>query len=862
VLSFRTFGAIDLRREDGERLKPLLRQPKRLALLAYLAAEQSSGPVRREQILPLLWSDSAPSDARHALSSTLSRLRGSLGSDVVRGSGEETLWLDPDHFEADVLTFQRALSEEREKRALEAYRGRFLEGFRISGARRFEEWIRERREQFHSRACEAGLEAGRRARSDGDLHAAERALRRTLELQPLNERALGLLLEILAERGERSEVLRVFRDYRERLDDELELSPSEELTAFVDRIRSEPQTSGVDPDAPDREDELDGGGVSTPGPPSGDAGDGTDGRSRDAASGIRPGPRLLAVSLLAALLLVGAGLWAWRQIAPVTESGKAGPRTAAPTHRTTLAVLPFELVDAGGESRLFARGIRAELVTRLSRIRGLDVISTASVDRYLQADLRLQALADSVGAEWILTGDIQETGDTVRVFAHLVDSRTGANEWTETVGRDRSGDHLFGIQRDLTRRIVESLQRVELSSAEEQRLASPPTGSASAYELYLQARGLTYPRAPSEQSANRAVRLYRRALRLDSTFAPAWAGLADAYAERIWRFGYPRSWADSGVAVARRAIRFDPRLPDAYAQLGDNLGTLGRTGDQLDAYRKALRIRPGYVHVLGNLAAVHAGAGRLAEAMRWLDRASVPSSTPPAMLRRLVLENARLGREDAVDGWMRYARTLGYELPWASFNVRLYFREDTAGARSELAAIDRGQQVEPEYQRASLALYRHDWEAAVRHYRRVLSSRWRGRALYLLGPRAGLAYALDRLGRDDAARQAARVAIDSAGSRLRLWAPPSGLLQRAVARLVLGDTTRALDRIEEAADDGFLDVRVARTAPTLDPLSDHPRFRALVGRMDSALATQRAKVNEEGWGRPPDGRPPGNEGPQ
>lgn len=93
MLRFQTFGTIDLRREDGERLDELLDQPKRLALLAVLAAHQSAGPVRREKLISLLWPESAPSSARTALSTTLSRLRDTLGEEALRGRGEESIAL-------------------------------------------------------------------------------------------------------------------------------------------------------------------------------------------------------------------------------------------------------------------------------------------------------------------------------------------------------------------------------------------------------------------------------------------------------------------------------------------------------------------------------------------------------------------------------------------------------------------------------------------------------------------------------------------------------------------------------------------------------------------------------------------------
>lgn len=856
MLRFRTFGAIDLRREDGERLDGLLGQPKRLALLAVLAAEQASGPVRRERVLPLLWPDSPPSNARHALSSTLSRLRRALGAAVLRGSGEETLWLSPDHFRADVTVFQQALSAGRPRDAAEVYRGPFLEGFRLGDGPAFEQWAEERRSSFRHRAYGACLEAARLVREDGeDLRHAERVLRKAVEMRPLKEEAVARLLRVLAERGERGEALDLYRGLRERLDDEHGLAPSEELRALADDVRAgRERGDGPRPGTPEAEEqreESDRGASDTsrsgvePGHETG--GDGTPDRmSRPALA--NPRPVVLAGALILALVLVAGGILVRDRV--VDATGGSTPTPPAESGPPGLAVIPFENLDGGPEGVPFLRGLRAELVTRLSGLTGLEVVSKNAVDRYRAADLGLQALADSVGARWMLAGDAQRAGDTIRVNARLVDSATDRNVWAATFRRDRSGEHPFGLQRELTRRIVESLE-VELTSGEERQIASPPTESATSYELYLQARGLTYPRTPTEEAADRAVALYRRALDLDSTFARAWSGLADVYAERIWRFGYPRAWADSGVAAAREAIRFDPDLPDAYAQLGDNLGTLGDTGGQIAAYREALRIRPGYVPVLGNLAAVHRGAGRLAESMRWLDRAPVPSADPPGTIRRLVIQNARLGRTDVVDRWIDYAEERGFELPWASFIVHLYYRHDVDRARRALRRIADRQQIEPAFQRASLALYEEDWETARREFRTVLERPRTNRGSFPLPAGAGLALALNRLGREDEAKSVARRSIDSATSLVKAWGAPEPSLRRGLARIVLGDTARALELLEEAVDQGFRDVRMTRTVPTLDPLRENPRFRALVSRMDSLLAVERRRVERADWGEPP-----------
>lgn len=238
MLRFQTLGSIDLRREDGERLDELLDQPKRLALLAYMAACQPSGPVRREQVISVLWPDSSPTSARQALSTTLTRLRNTIGDDLLRGRGEETIALSAEDFRSDVTEFQRALEEGRFRAAVGLYGGPFLEGFRPPDARSFEEWVLRRRDEYARRAYRAAMSAAEEAREAEEWRAAETCLRKAREIEPLREEATRELLELLARRGDRASALEVYDRFRGRLDEEAGLSPSEGLVSLARRLQS------------------------------------------------------------------------------------------------------------------------------------------------------------------------------------------------------------------------------------------------------------------------------------------------------------------------------------------------------------------------------------------------------------------------------------------------------------------------------------------------------------------------------------------------------------------------------------------------------------------------------------------------
>lgn len=239
MLNFQTLGTIDLRRDGGERLDGLLQQPKRLALLSYLAAHQLAGPVRREKLVSLLWPDSSPSSARQALSTTLSRLRKTIGAEALRGRGDEVIGLSGEYVRSDVAAFQKAVAEERHRDALELYGGPFLEGFRPPDSRPFEEWLARRRDRYDQRAFRAAMQAAEKAWREGEAAVAEASLRKAGEIEPLREEPTRELMELLADRGDRASALRVFQDFRRRLDDEVGIPPSAELVSLARRLRTD-----------------------------------------------------------------------------------------------------------------------------------------------------------------------------------------------------------------------------------------------------------------------------------------------------------------------------------------------------------------------------------------------------------------------------------------------------------------------------------------------------------------------------------------------------------------------------------------------------------------------------------------------
>jgi len=194
----------------------------------------------------------------------------------------------------------------------------------------------------------------------------------------------------------------------------------------------------------------------------------------------------------------------------------------------SIAVLPFETL--GQETATaFTDGVHADVLTRLSSVADLSVTSRTSVMRYRTSEKALPTIALELGVTWVLRGEVQETANEVQVSARLVNARTDRQVWAQSYRRELTAANLFEIQGDITAQIARALE-TQLSPEEEQQVARTPTQNLGAYRLYVQGRGLLDQR--TEDGMRRAGEYFRQAIDRDSSYAVAWAGLANALRSR------------------------------------------------------------------------------------------------------------------------------------------------------------------------------------------------------------------------------------------------------------------------------------------------------------------------------------------
>lgn len=239
-IELRTLGETGLRGPpDRSALEEIVRQPKRLALLAYLAAATPASRHRRDHLVALLWPVMEPDRARAALRRALYFLRQRLGEGVIEGKGADEVGVDRSRLWCDAEALERRSAAGRYADALELYRGHLLPGLRVEGARGFEAWLDRRRRNLRETASGAAVALAARARSSGRGAQEMKLLERALEISPEREPVLRDLLRALVRAGDRGRALATYREWRRRQERALRLSPSPETRELADRIRAD-----------------------------------------------------------------------------------------------------------------------------------------------------------------------------------------------------------------------------------------------------------------------------------------------------------------------------------------------------------------------------------------------------------------------------------------------------------------------------------------------------------------------------------------------------------------------------------------------------------------------------------------------
>ncbi len=223
----------------------------------------------------------------------------------------------------------------------------------------------------------------------------------------------------------------------------------------------------------------------------------------------------------------------------------------------SVAVLYFENLSGVKEDEYFRDGITEDIITELSKIRGLNTFSRATVVAYRERQVTPAQIGQQLGAGFVLTGSLRRSGDRLRINAQLIDTHTDFPLWSERY--DREMKDVFEVQDEIARKIAEAL-RVTLSPQEKEALADKPTEDLQAYDLYL--RGKSYARRLTRQDLEFALQMFENAVARDPNFALAYAAIAKVCAEYYYNFQRDQMWVDRAMTASQRAVSLKPELPE------------------------------------------------------------------------------------------------------------------------------------------------------------------------------------------------------------------------------------------------------------------------------------------------------------
>jgi TolB-like protein len=219
-------------------------------------------------------------------------------------------------------------------------------------------------------------------------------------------------------------------------------------------------------------------------------------------------------------------------------------------------VLPFQNISGDPEQEYFADGIAEDIITLLSKSRGLFVIARNSTFTYKGRAIDVKTVARELGVRYLLEGSTRKAGNRVRVNAQLIEATTGGHLWAERYDRDLAD--IFAVQDEITASVSGAvLPTVERS--ERERAARKPPDSLDEWECYHRGQWHFGKLEPAQNECAR--NFFRRAIELDPGFAAAYSGVALTYLVEVTVFLSPAlrsEFIPRATEHARRSIEVDP----------------------------------------------------------------------------------------------------------------------------------------------------------------------------------------------------------------------------------------------------------------------------------------------------------------
>lgn len=481
--------------------------------------------------------------------------------------------------------------------------------------------------------------------------------------------------------------------------------------------------------------------------------------------------RRWAIALGAAVLLLAvAGYFALRT--PTAEID-------------SLAVLPFTdaRLGSGGEEDYFAYAMTDALTTELSKIGALRVTSLTSAMHFKELKKPLPEIARALGVDAVVEGTVARDGNQVRITVQLIEAAADKHLWAESYERELQ--NILALQGEVAQAIARQV-RAKLTPQQEAVFAAARPTNPQALEAYL--KGEFYISKWDESVRRRGADYLEEAIRLDPSFAPAYAALGNYY--RFQDLLPPSEALPLAKENAMKALALDETLADAHYTLATILREDWDWVGSEREFRRTLELEPSHGRARQQFAFLLGALGRHEEALPLVQRMmeSDPLNEGAYVYAGRVYFFAR--QFDRAIEEVRAGLAFDENNPWLLSDLALYY--DAAGKHEEAIAW---------YERTIKVIERDPL---------VLCQ---------------LVHALAKAGRTDEARRL-RKQVDTLARREYV-----AHTHRAFMYLGLGETDRVFEMLEEAyrQRDAYL---VWINSPVADPIRDDPRLQSLLRRMN------------------------------
>jgi adenylate cyclase len=381
---------------------------------------------------------------------------------------------------------------------------------------------------------------------------------------------------------------------------------------------------------------------------------------------------------------------------------EAGRKESEPSDLPAVAVLPFDNMSGDPEQEYFSDGLAEDIITALSLWRSFPVIARNSSFSFKGQQVRVQKIAEELGARYVLEGSVRKAGNRLRITTQLIDAHTGHHVWASKF--DRQLEDIFDVQDEITNKIA-AIVVPELEHFEHRKSTAKRTEDLSAWDYYVRAMETFYDETCDGNARSRDM--FQRALEHDPNYGDAWARLGWVHARDV-QFGCTDR-DDSlrkGFEAARKAVALDDNSALAHISLGTVHIWAEETALGLSESQIALQLNPNFAHAamaVGNRLDL---VGETAEGIAQLERSLQLNPRDPVRWRYMAyLARAyiSLGDYETAAEWGEKSLLLRPESPDALFRqaVCLAHLDRVEEAR---ALLDRCESIKPGF-----VAHREDW---------------------------------------------------------------------------------------------------------------------------------------------------------